>query len=120
MTRAAPTAPLTARPKFVNPARLGLPEISASAQPRAVHSESRMKDVLVAACSSREVAWDLEQARPQGAMTHYALRAMRAADYRLSYDDLEQRLRALISDSPNRQTPRIEGNGTNTSRQLFS
>ncbi len=53
-----------------------------------------------------------------GAMTYYALQAIRSADYQLTHAQLHQRIGNLIEDYP--QHPQLEGKTTNKKRQIFA
>lgn len=53
-----------------------------------------------------------------GAMTYYAVQAIKQANYKLTYSQLHQRLVNLITDYP--QQPQPEGKNANKKRQIFS
>jgi len=53
-----------------------------------------------------------------GAMTYYALQAIRSANYQLTYAQLHQRIGNLIEDYP--QHPQLEGTATNKKKQIFA
>jgi hypothetical protein len=55
-----------------------------------------------------------------GAMTYYALEAIRSAKYRLTYAQLHARLSELIEDGGYPQHPQLEGSGANKRRQIFT
>jgi metacaspase-1 len=81
--------------------------------------ESKMKEVLLSGCTDKEYSYDAYFAgKYHGAMTFYALMAIRAADYQLTYAQLHQRLVNLIEDYP--QHPQLEGKLANKKRQIFS
>ena len=51
-------------------------------------------------------------------MTFYAIQAIKAANYKLTFQQLYQRLQNLIVDYP--QHPQLEGNKANLKRQIFT
>lgn len=110
------------RIRFLSPALRGLPVLENpwKAQPKARKKlpESRMKEVLLTGCTDREYSYDAYfDGTYHGAMTYHALRAIREADYDLTYSQLHQRLQHLISDYP--QHPQLEGAQENKRRKIF-
>ena len=53
-----------------------------------------------------------------GAMSYYALQAIREAPQALTYNRLHSRITSLIGDYP--QHPQLEGSNANKRRQLFT
>jgi len=79
-----------------------------------------MKLVLRAG-SDFEYAYDAMIAGTfHGAMTYFALQAIREANYKLTYSQLVSRLRHLLDEAGYPQHPQIEGSNTNKKRQVFT
>jgi hypothetical protein len=111
--------------RFLNPALRGdkVLENPWKARPKrkAKHPQSKMKEVLLSGCKSKEYSYDaLIDGAYHGAMTHYALQAIREANYTLTYKQLQERLLSLLDVSGYPQHPRLEGRPANKKRQLFS
>ena len=111
------------RVRFLSPALRGQPVLvnpwTARPKSREKHPQSRMREVLIAGCTDREYSYDaMIEGRYHGAMTFYALQAIKAADYKITYRRLHQRLQNLISTYP--QHPQLEGHRENLDRQIFS
>jgi hypothetical protein len=110
------------RPKFMPPSLRSLPvaERDRSYDRKRVE-ESRMRETLLAACGPGKVAFDDDfDGTPHGVMTYYAIEAMRAARYRLTYDELLGAVRELIPQTAFAQRPELEGNDENKARLLFT
>ena len=111
------------RIRFLNPALRGLPVLenpwTAKPKSRIKYSESKMKEILLSGCTDKEYSYDsyIEGAY-HGAMTYYAIQAIRQSNYKLTYSQLHQRLNNLITDYP--QHPQLEGKKTNKKRQIFN
>ena len=91
------------------------------AKPKRVekHPESAMKDLLLTGCSDKEYSYDASiEGTYHGAMTYYALKAIREAPHALTYNRLHGRITSLIGDYP--QHPQLEGSTANKRRQLFT
>jgi metacaspase-1 len=87
------------------------------------YPESGMREVLLAGCRDTESSYDARLGADfHGAMTHHALEAIRAANYRISYEALAGRLTQLFSQSQFApvQHPQLEGRPENKARQIFS
>lgn len=111
------------RIRFLSPALRGLPilENPWKAKPKQTvkHPESKMNEVLLSGCSDKEYSYDAYfSGIYHGAMTFYALRAIREANYQITFSQLHQRLKNLIEDYP--QHPQLEGAAANKKRQIFS
>ena len=110
------------RVRFLSPALRGLPILKNpwTAQPRRKekYPESKMREVLLSGCTDREYSYDAFLGGVyHGAMTYYALEAIRQAGGKLSYAQLHQRLNSSI-DYP--QHPQLEGSVEGKKRQIFS
>lgn len=111
------------RIRFLSPALRGLPVLENpwSAKPKSgdKYPESKMNEVLLTGCTDKEYSYDAYfSGTYNGAMTYYALRAIREANYKLTYSQLHQRIGNLIEDYP--QHPQLEGKSTNKKRQIFN
>lgn len=112
------------RPRFVRPSRLGLPELDRpeAARPRGVPiPESKMKEILVSGCTDRQTSIDAKFGRTfHGAMTFYALEIMREAAYRITYQELWDRLVVRLDENGFDQEPQVEGKAAAKRRQMFA
>ena len=111
------------RVRFLSPALRGLPVLEnpwkAKPTGKEKYSESGMNEILLTGCTDKEYSYDAYfHGTYHGAMTYYALRAIREANYQITYDQLHQRLGVLIEDYP--QHPQLEGKSSNKKRQIFS
>jgi len=111
------------RVRFLSPALRGgkILQNPWKARPRRQekHPESKMKDVLLTGCSDKEYSYDANiDGSYHGAMSFYALQAIREAPDTLTYGRLHSRLVSLIEDYP--QSPQLEGSPGNKRRKLFS
>jgi hypothetical protein len=110
------------RLRFLNPRLRGLPELrnpwTATRNSGSPYPESQMKEVLLSGCSDKEYSYDAKiNGAHHGAMTYYAVQAIREASYKLTYAQLHQRLVGLITDYP--QHPQLEGSSANKERRIF-
>ena len=55
-----------------------------------------------------------------GAMPYYAIQAIQAANYQITYAQLDGRLNFLLDDAGYPQHPQVEGKRQNQKRQIFS
>jgi len=110
------------RPKFMPPSLRSQPVAERERiYGRMRVEESRMRETLLAACGPGKVAFDDDfDGTPHGVMTYYALEAMRAARYRLTYDELLAAIRALIPQTAFAQQPELEGTEENKRKLLFT
>ncbi len=111
------------RVRFLSPALRGLPVLANpwTAKPKTTvkYPQSKMNEVLLSGCTDKEYSYDAYFGGIyHGAMTYYALQAIRAANYQLTYAQLGQRLKNLIEDYP--QHPQLEGKSANKKRQIFA
>jgi hypothetical protein len=53
-------------------------------------------------------------------MTYFALQAIRAANYRITYGQLDARLSYLVEQGGYEQSPQVEGKSRNKKRQIFT
>lgn len=85
------------------------------------YPESGMKEVLLSGCTDREYSYDaLIGGTYHGAMTYYAIQAIRAASYWITYAQLHTRVNFLLAEAGYPQHPQLEGNRDNKRRQIFT
>jgi len=113
------------RVRFLNPALIGRPILAnpwaARAKGRTKYPQSRMKEVLLSGCTASEYSYDaLIGGRYHGAMTYYALKAIRDAKYKITYQQLQSRLLFMLDEAEYPQHPQLEGRKANKKRQIFS
>ena len=112
------------RVRFLNPALRGdrvLPN-PWKARPRRPdkYPESRMKEVLLSGCTDKEYSYDaLIEGTYHGAMTYHAIKAIREANYKITYAQLHARLTYLVDEAGYQQHPQLEGRNANKKRQVF-
>ena len=111
------------RVRFLSPALRGLPILenpwTAKPKRQIKYPESKMNEILFSGCTDKEYSYDAYfNGTYHGAMTFYALQAIRSANYQLTYAQLHQRIENLIEDYP--QHPQLEGKTTNKKRQIFA
>ena len=111
------------RVRFLSPALRGLPILenpwTAKPKRQIKYPESKMNEILFSGCTDKEYSYDAYfDGTYHGAMTYYALQAIRSANYQLTYAQLHQRIGNLIEDYP--QHPQLEGKTTNKRQQIFA
>lgn len=111
------------RVRFLSPALRGQKVLEnpwkAKPKTRIKYPESKMNEVLLSGCSDKEYSYDAYfNGTYHGAMTYYALQAIRSANYKLTYSQLHRRIGNLIEDYP--QSPQLEGKAENKKRQIFA
>jgi len=80
-----------------------------------------MKDILLSGCSDKEYSYDaLIGDTYHGAMTYFAINAIRSLNYDITYQQLYDRLSYTIEDAGYPQHPQLEGKAINKKRRLFS
>jgi metacaspase-1 len=113
------------RVRFLNPALMGraILENPFKAKPKGKtkYPESKMKDVLLSGCSDREYSYDvLIGGSYHGAMTYYAIKAITEASFRITFQQLHDRILYLLDDGGYNQHPQLEGKKASKRRQIFS
>ncbi len=114
------------RPRFVNPSEIGRREIAGVRQravPRAVENypESKMRELLVSGCRDNQYSYDARFGNEyHGAMTYFALEIIKAANYKLSYQELWDRLVVRLEEEGFDQEPQVEGTAASKRRKLFT
>jgi hypothetical protein len=119
------TTPDDRRVRFLNPVLRGdqVLENPFKAPPKrpSKYPESGMKEVLLSGCTDKEYSYDaLIGGTYHGAMTYYAIQAIREANYRITYAQLHARVNYLLNQAGYPQHPRLEGNRPNKRRQIFT
>jgi len=113
------------RVRFLNPALRGDPVLENpwKARPRRqeTYPESKMKELLLSGCTDREYSYDaLIDGMYHGAMTYFALKAVRTANYRITYSQLHVRVNFLLDEAGYPQHPQLEGAFESKKRQIFA
>ena len=113
------------RVRFLNPALRGAPVLENPWKARPTkwekYPESHMKEILLSGCTDREYSYDaFIGGQYHGAMTHYALRVIRDANYRLTYGQLHARVSHLLDEGGYPQHPQLEGKQENKRSQIFA
>jgi hypothetical protein len=128
VTRAAPFRPVPddRRVRFLNPRIRGDEELTptelntARSKRPEKYPESGMKEILLSGASDRQYATDaIIDNSYHGAMTYFAIQAIRQANYQITYQELIERLRDLIAADYS-QDPQLEGKDENKQKQIFS
>jgi hypothetical protein len=111
------------RVRFLNPALRGgrvLPNPWKAKPSREKYPESNMREILLSGCTDKEYSYDaLIGGVYHGAMTYYALQAIREANYQITYAQLHSRLTYLLDAAGYPQHPQLEGRSQNKKRQIF-
>jgi hypothetical protein len=85
------------------------------------YPESKMKDILLTGCSDREYSYDARIGGVyHGAMTYYALQAIKEANYEITWQQLHSRLLYLIDEGGYPQHPQLEGKLINKKKLIFT
>ncbi len=113
------------RVRFLSPALRGDPVLenpwSAKPKSKTKFPESKMKELLLSGCTDHEYSYDaLIDGKYHGAMTYFALQAIQASEYKITFQQLHTRLNFLIDDGGYPQHPQLEGRLTNKKRLIFS
>ena len=113
------------RVRFLNPSLRGGKVLDNpwKAKPRGtiLYPQSGMKEILLSGCTDSEYSYDARiDGKYHGAMTYFALQAIKAANYKLTYTQLSKGLKSLIKDAGYPQHPQLEGAASNKGRQIFT
>jgi metacaspase-1 len=83
--------------------------------------ESKMKEILLSGCKSNQTSADAYIDNDYyGAMSYHAVKAIRDANYKLTYGQLHKRLLGLLEEGMYDQIPQLEGKEANKKEQIFS
>lgn len=113
------------RVRFLSPALRGARILQnpwkATDKRKELYPESQMKEILLTGSSDKEYSYDAFLGSAyHGVMSHFALQAIRAADYAITYQQLHDRLAYLVEDAGYPQHPQLEGSLENKRRQIFT
>jgi hypothetical protein len=112
------------RVRFLSPAlRAGLvlPNPWKAKPKRQLYPESKMREVLLSGCTDKEYSYDaLIGGVYHGAMTYYALQAIRQANYQITYAQLHSQMTYLLDEAGYPQHPQLEGRSQHKKRQIFT
>lgn len=124
VTRAAIAPDL--RVRFLNPKLRGgvvlaPEELRAASKKEEKFPESGMHEVLLSGCKSNQYSADAKIGDTfHGAMTYYAIKAITAANYKLTYAQLHETLLTLLEEQNFDQVPQLEGKAANKQKQIFT
>jgi metacaspase-1 len=103
------------RVRFLSPALRGMKLLRNpwKAAPKSeLFPESKMKEILLSGCNDREYSYDAEIGGVfHGALTYYAIAAIRNSNFKLTYSQLHKKVLDTIVDYP--QHPQLEGSDSN-------
>jgi hypothetical protein len=113
------------RVRFLNPALLGAPAFddpwAVKARRAPKYPQSQMKELLLSGCTDREYSYDaLIDGVYHGAMTCYAIQAIRAANYPITYAELVGRVNVSLTEAGYDQHPQLEGKSQHKKRPVFT
>lgn len=86
---------------------------------RIFRSTESMNEILIAGCKSDEYSYDAQFDKPMGAMSHYAIQALRKSPL-VTYNDFYVTLRNALPSQNYPQTPQIEGSSEKTNKIVFT
>lgn len=106
-------------PVFLKRATLDNP-FRAKANGRKISRRTKVLDLLLSGCKSSEYSYDaLIDGDYHGAMTYYALQAMKEADYQLTFQELHKKVNASLRSAGYPQHPQLEGKTVLKKQQVF-
>ena len=113
------------RVRFLNPALMGKGVLQnpwkAKPKGKQKYPEAGMKDVLLSGCTDKEYSYDARIGRLyHGAMTYYALQAIKEMNYQITFQQLHTQLLNLLDDAGYPQHPQLEGKKSNKKKQVFT
>ena len=112
------------RARFLSPKAFGKPELAdiekRKPQRLSKYAQGDMKELLLSGCTSREFSWDADiGGKPHGAMTYHAIKAIRDANFRITWEDLHKRVRSLLDAAGFDQHPQLEGRPETKKKAVF-
>lgn len=113
------------RVRFLNPALVSrtrlLPD-AMRAKPRGrIGTQSGMRHVLVSGCRDEEYSYDARiGGKFHGAMTYHAIKAIRAARYKITPTQLTRELNRLLPAAGYEQHPQVSGQAAAKRRPIFT
>jgi metacaspase-1 len=108
--------------RFLNPKEFGGVELENPQKAKVAGKlpQSGMKEILLSGCKSTEYSYDAQIGGAfNGAMTYYAIDAIKQANYRLTYADLATKLNATLAAEGYNQHPQLEGKSANKKKLVF-
>ncbi|MBX3071916.1 MAG: caspase family protein [Thermomicrobiales bacterium] len=85
------------------------------------YPQEGMKEVLLSGCSDKQYSFDAKiEGVYHGAMTWHAIKAIRDANYCITYRQLHDEILRLLELTNYDQTPQLEGRESNKDRLIFS
>lgn len=113
------------RVRFYNPALIGKSVLTnpfqATDRSKIKYPQSKMKDVLLSGCTASEYSYDaLIGGKYHGAMTYFAIQAIREANYDITFSQLRSRLLYLLDEAGYPQHPQLEGSTANKKKRIFT
>lgn len=112
------------RRRFLSPREIGRAELDiANVRSRRSRDrgQSEMRELLLSGCRDDQFSYDATFGdQPNGAMTWFALRAIKDADYKISYEELADRVVAGLAEAGFEQEPQLEGKTAAKRRQVFT
>jgi metacaspase-1 len=105
------------RPTFVNPWAV---QRQAKQAKKMAYSQASMSHILLSGCSDQQYSYDaMIGGAYAGAMSYYALQAIRQANFRLTYRQLATATVASLKGAGYPQTPQLESPSSWKKRQIF-
>jgi len=116
--------PRDRRCRFLNPSLRGVRELrnAIRAKPNRYqkYPESTMKELLISACSDIEYSYEAHIGNAHhGALTYFALEAIRSANYQITYADLIASVKKKMVEYGFPQHPQLEGKTEKKHQQIF-
>jgi metacaspase-1 len=113
------------RVRFLNPALIGKSVLAnpfqAIVRTRTKYPQSKMKEVLLSGCTSSEYSYDaLIGGKYHGAMTYFAIQAIKEANYDITFSQLRSRLLHLLDEAGYPQHPQLEGSTAHKKKRIFT
>lgn len=118
------TAPDNRRVKFLNPEVIKRATLKdpwkAKTKASKISEDSKIEELFLSGCRSDEYAYDaFINGVYHGAMTYYALKVIKDANYKITYHELQRKLNTLLDKEGFPQHPQLEGRKENQNKQLF-
>jgi hypothetical protein len=113
------------RVRFFHPSLIGKSVLSnpfqAIDRSKVKHPQWKMKDVLLSGCTASEYSYDaLIGGKYHGAMTYFAIQAIREANCNITYAQLHTRLLYLLDEAGYPQHPQLEGPAGRKKQRIFT
>jgi hypothetical protein len=110
--------------RFLDPALMGRGVLKERTKARRKgeikYPESEMEDVLLSGSNDNEPSYDAQiDGAYHGVMTYYALKAIREANYRITFRQLHKKLLESLEKARYQQHPQLEGKKAKISKEVF-